>query len=235
MTDETTGQRRDDRAPDEPGGDNTLPNAGRRRLAKAGLATPFIMTLTSRPVWAEPACGSLTGSQIASRVSMCDFGCTPGFWCGPASDAWAWRSSGFYRDTRFSDAFGRNPKNDGDEKSGRVFLVSDGEAEATLNDLICRGNKVEVVEPEDCSGNCEALLRQLGMQAVAALLNASVDPPPNTQFAFTAQQVIGGFWTAYNSGSASTIETQKDHFDSVNNMGCVLGPDEDNHNGSHVM
>lgn len=63
-------------------------------------------------------------------------------------------------------------------------------------------------------------MKALGRHAVAALLNTA---SANVAYDLTTAQVISSFNSAYASGNAGTIETQKNLFDMLNNQGCPLG------------
>jgi len=66
----------------------------RRKLAKAGVTAPIIMSLFSRPAWGVACSPSSLASGNASgrHQEDCDNGCTPGFW---KNNLLAWQGTGY--------------------------------------------------------------------------------------------------------------------------------------------
>ena len=63
----------------------------------------------------------------------------------------------------------------------------------------------------------------LARQAVAALLNAG---SPDVDYALSPGEVVILFQAALGSPDPSAIETQKDNFETLNELGCPLNEDE---------
>jgi hypothetical protein len=66
-------------------------------------------------------------------------------------------------------------------------------------------------------------INALARQAVAALLNAE---SPDVDYALSWLEVITYFQAAVGSTDPSVIETQKDDFEDLNELGCPLNGDE---------
>jgi hypothetical protein len=71
----------------------SAPDESRRRLAKAALASPVIMTFASRPVWGAACTASALGSMTHTshhpdeNPATCVLGCTSAYWVGHSA-AW---------------------------------------------------------------------------------------------------------------------------------------------------
>jgi len=195
-------------------------NRSRRRLAQAGLTTPVIMTLFSRPVWGQVACGSLTGSKIESKGIDCFIGCTPGFWRNHA-EFWV-RATGIMPDTLFGDSeFG------GDANC----LNNDPFPNSTLLQVVSGRGSLNGTLISDCAFGsntrpCEGALRLLGFHAVAAWLTALtveknlVGLPTPVSFPIASGDVVSLTCAAIASRSRSVWVNQAKEFATANEIGC---------------
>jgi hypothetical protein len=180
-------------------------NDSRRKFIKgAAAATPIILSVASRPVWARNC--SLSG-QLSGNLSNQDNtpcygeGCTVSFWSQqgnlfhPQYPANMW----------FIDAFGRN-----------AFPGK------TLYDVIS-GNILppDVNIPTSCTAptaQCRAALQGLGEQAVAALQN-SASP---IRYDLDVATVILSFQQSFDAGTALAMEDTKTAFFDLNNQYCPI-------------
>jgi len=170
----------------------------RRFIKRAIIAAPFILTVTSRPVWASNCTmsGQLSGNFSDGAEPCGGEGCSPGYWKNHTS---MWHYA-FPPDKPFSEVFEVNP-----------FYPDN----PTLHQVIDK-----YIGPKD---PFEPLVLVLGFHAVAALQNAATA----VSFYLTVDQVITDVNVAYtnylSSGDAvSALEPLKDELDILNNQGCPL-------------
>lgn len=190
---------------------------GRRKFIKgAAAATPVILSVASRPVWARNC--SLSG-QLSGNLSDHDGipcngeGCTPGFW-----GQQGYRSNSYHpkfpSHMLFYDAFGR------DAFPGKTLLevvaskFQDPEMNVPLN---CRSLSV-LSNNTNTKKVCANMLRELGAQSVAALQNAASP----MKYDLDVETVIRSFQKSYDAGTAIAMEDTKNAFDQFNNQFCPL-------------
>ena len=184
------------------------PDSTRRKLTKAGLVAPVIMTLASTPVWGANCTmsGQMSGNLSNPADDCGGQGCTPGFWCNSEG---SWHPD-FPTDALFNDVF-----------------MTNAFPGCTLFEVVCQVDDslpdCEMNVPGGCSpqNTCENLLRQLGFHAVAALQNST----SSVSYDLTINEVISGFVNAYNEGSKAAFESSKNAFASFNEQGCPLAND----------
>ena len=168
----------------------------RRFIKRAIIAAPFILTVTSRPVWACNCTlsGQLSGNLSGNQDDDCREGCSPGYWKNHAGNPVKRKSCMwdpvYHPDRLFADVFGVNPFDDN----------------YTLYEVICF-----------CAGGATNIDRMLGFHAVAALQNAA---NANVDFVYEPQKVIGYTYDAY-MGKLNQWDV-KDNFDMLNNQGSGL-------------
>ena len=165
----------------------------RRFIKRAIVAAPFILTVTSRPVWAINC--TLSG-QLSGNISPADGpcggeGCSPGFWKNRGYNQ-GWWDSVYHPGRSFAEVFGYNPF-DGDPTLYEVILFN-------------------------VSGS-DNIDRVLGFHAVAALQNAA---NPNVDFAYSTDQVITYTSNPYLGLGDFDRWQVKDNFDILNNLGSDL-------------
>ena len=134
-----------------------------------------------------------------------DQGCGPGFWKQEQHVVF-WTDIDFTPDDLFSTVFGAEIEVKFKEKGtkGKPPLLNDP---TLIQALQAKG------------GGVNALARQ----AVAALLNAA---SPDVAYNLTTGDVVLLFQAAVDSPDPSAIETQKDNFETLNELGCPLNEDE---------
>ncbi len=179
------------------------PDPWRRRLTKAGLTAPLILTIASRPVWAMNCTESGMMSGNLSEVGLCGGeGLSPGFWQNH-TDQW-------------------HPNYPPDAEFNLVFGVDAWPTGTTLLEVIDHvppkapsQEGIDGIVPDNCTvAACQNLVNQLGFHSVAALQNAAT----SVSFDFTVDQVIQMFLEAYTDGTQRVIEALKDDFEYVNNQ-----------------
>lgn len=170
----------------------------RRFIKRAIIAAPFILTVTSRPVWASNCTmsGQLSGN-LSDGDELCrGEGCSPGYW---KNHTHMWHYA-FKTTDLFDEVFEVNP-----------FYPDN----PTLYQVIHKyKSPYDPVEP---------LVLVLGFHAVAALQNAAT----SVSYDLTVDQVITDVNAAYISyqGSGdvvSALEPLKNQLDILNNQGCPL-------------
>jgi hypothetical protein len=177
----------------------------RRFIKRAIVAAPFILTVTSQPVWAKNC--SLSG-QLSGNISPADGpcggeGCSPGYWKNHI-DMW---HNQFPPDKPFYEVFG-----------------VDAFPGSTLHQVIAMFHKdcpnVTMQAAANCTyplpGNYYNMLRKLGFHSVAALQNAATA----VSFDLTVDEVITIFVNAYNDCIITDMEKVKDDLDWLNNQVC---------------
>lgn len=207
-------------------GEGGLESKSRRRLAKAGLTTPVIVTLFSRPVWGEPICGSITGSKIESKGVDCFIGCSPAFWC-KKSDLWSLATGGAVnQNTLFKDIFMCNSEPFGDSTLEEVICAIFG-VEPKLNPgliqacIVQRGGK-------NAERFCKGALQKLGYHAAASYLTAKATEfgpnnlPPLVVFPIPSDEVISRTCAALDSSNPQDWITQEEEFEIYNEAGCEV-------------
>ena len=144
------------------------------------------------------------GFALSSVVqAQGDQGCGPGFWKQDRHlDFWV----DVTPEDSFSSVFGVGLEVKFKEKGtkGKPSLLNDP---TLIQALQAKGGKVNA----------------LARQAVAALLNAE---SPDVDYALTPGEVVILFQAAFNSSDPSAIETQKDNFETLNELVCPLNEDE---------
>lgn len=198
---------------------DTSPNQedrqSRRKFIKgAAIATPIILSVASRPVWARNC--SLSG-QLSGNLSDQDGipcfgeGCTTGFWQQKGYTSNSYHPK-FPPNMLFYDAFGRNAF-----PNKTLYEVVSGKLlDQEMNvPLTC----VDVSPSPAANSNvCGNMLRQLGAQAVAALQNAASP----MKYDLDVATVILSFQKSYDNGTVVAMEDTKNAFDLKNNQFCPL-------------
>lgn len=186
--------------------------SGRRKFLKgAAAATPILLSVASRPVWARNCSlsGQLSGNLSDQSGDICaGEGCSQGYWRHRGYQVGGWHPE-FYPDRPFDDVFGR-----------QAFPGK------TLYDVLDNRCKPEEIKPAGvCSMSqladkkkCINALRQLGVQAVAGILN-SASP---LRYDLEVTQVIQSFQVAYDNGTPEGMEQTKDAFERLNTQRCPL-------------
>lgn len=178
----------------------------RRKFIKgAAAATPIILSVASRPVWARNC--SLSG-QLSGNLSDQDGQTCHGEGC--STDFWMQRANvnlyhpQFPPHMLFVDAFDR------DAFPGK-----------TLFDVIQR-NVIpgQIAIPFGCSptGDCKKTLLDLGAEAVAALQNSA----SSIKFDLDLDTVILSFQKAYDRGTAAAMLDTIIAFNRFNGQHCPL-------------
>lgn len=140
---------------------------GRRRIAKAGLLAPVIMTLASRPSWgANCTVSGMYSGNLSNPTDSCE-GNSPAFWRDQAINGGSWPS--YTSDTLFST----------DNSLLQAVFESD------LN-----YNGKTLLEVLGGSDSLDPTLDTLGAHTVAALLNAA---DPSINFGYESADIIGFF------------------------------------------
>lgn len=212
MTDKEQNKSEVEQAPTPKDGSTGMNLRGKDRrqfIKRAIIAAPFILTVTSRPVW---ACNCTMSGQMSGNLSDGDEpcggqGCSPDCWKNHTK-MWHYK---FPPERLFEDVFGVNP-----------FYPDN----PTLYQIIDKyKSRDDPVEP---------LVLVLGFHAVAALQNAAT----SVSYDLTVDQVITEVNAAYtkylSSGggfgggsrgdsrgdSVSDLEPLKNDLDDWNNQGC---------------
>lgn len=176
-----------------------VPDAVRRRLARAGLIAPVIVTLAGRTAWAANCTesGQLSGNLSNPGPACGGQGCSPGYW---KTHTERWHPN-YPPTASFNALFGVN-----------AFPG------ATLYQVICEAASPNL--PSACApvSGCTGTLKSCGMHAVAALQNAATE----ISYVFDTMMVKTKFAAAYSMGTKDAIEWQKNEFDYQNNRGCPL-------------
>ena len=178
----------------------------RRFIKRAIIAAPFILTVTSRPVWAANCTlsGQLSGNLSDGDEPCGGEGCSPGYWKNH-TNMWHYE---FLPDKQFVDVFGVNP------------FYPDNH---TLYQVIHKYNS-----PND---PVKPLVLVLGFHAVAALQNSATAVP----FDLAVSEVKLMVYDAYiaylaseqtNDDAVNILEPLKNELDFYNNQSgdnCPLG------------
>jgi hypothetical protein len=191
-------------------------NSGRRQFVKGvAVATPILMSVASRPVWARNCSlsGQLSGNLSDQDGIPCNGeGCTPGFW-----GQQGYRSNSYHPKfpayMLFYDAFGR------DAFPGKTLLevVSSKFQDPEMNvPLTC--DQLSTLSNNTNKKVCANMLRELGAQSVAALQNAASP----MKYDLDVETVIRSFQKSYDAGTALAMEDTKNAFDQFNNQFCPL-------------
>lgn len=141
-------------------------NEGRRRIAKAGLLAPVVMTLASRPSWgANCTVSGMYSGNLSNPTDTCE-GNSPAYWREQAINGGSWPSP-YTSSTLFSP-----------DSSQGVFESDSNYDSQTLLNVLGGPN------------SSDPTLDTLGAHTVAALLNAA-DPLIN--FGYEPADIIGFF------------------------------------------
>ena len=202
--------------------------AGRRKFLKgAAAATPILMSVSSRPVWARNCSlsGQLSGNLSDQDGQACEGeGCSKGYWGQRGYQVGGWHPQ-FDPKRPFNEVFGRDAfpgKTLYDVVTMRCGAYAIKPASGCgLDDLITSSidysaNSSLIGSKSKPSGDkltkCQIALLDLGAQAVAALLNAASP----LRFDLEVGQVIQSFQAAYDAGTPSAMEETKTALDDLN-------------------
>jgi hypothetical protein len=180
-------------------------NQGRRKFIKgAAAATPIVLSVASRPVWARNCSlsGQLSGNLSDDGIPCVGEGCTTDFWS--QSINLNFYHPKFPPNMLFSEAFGRN-----------AFPGK------TLFQVIQKNvANNEVAVPFGCTptSDCRNALLELGAQAVAALQN-STSP---VKYDLEVGTVILSFQNSFDTGTALAFNDTLTAFQKFNNQFCPL-------------
>ncbi|MEZ5490754.1 MAG: hypothetical protein R3F50_10590 [Gammaproteobacteria bacterium] len=168
----------------------------RRRILAAGASSSLLLSIASRPAWAQG--GMCTASAVASANASggYDFagcGISAGWWKNN-KDRWPIPPTTLFHS---------------------LFAYVEYENEGILYDGLTLG---EVI---DLNGNRDPVQGNFGFPLIGALLNATQFPPsPSTPgYAFTAQQVIDAYNALHEAAPAlfqalaGTLDTANNQFD----------------------
>lgn len=170
-------------------------DARRRRLLTAGASSPLLLTIASRPAWAQG--GMCTASALASANASggYDFdGCSiSAGWWKTHKDRWPISHTSAFHST-FAAV----------EYEGSILYNG-----YTLGQVI------------DLNGGSDPVQGTFGFHLVGALLNALTFPPDQGTpgYAFTSQQVIDAYNALYGAPASSfqalagTLEAANNQFD----------------------
>jgi hypothetical protein len=183
-------------------------NQSRRKFIKgAAAATPVVLSVASRPVWARNCSlsGQLSGNLSDQGDPKCSGeGCVTTFWMNNTN----LYHPKFPYTMLFSSAFGR------DAFPGKTIL------QVIQKDLL----PPEIPAPAGCTptSKCKDTLLELGAQSVAALQN-SASP---MQYDLDVEMVIMSFQQSYDKGMATADITPWNDtitaFSTFNNQICTL-------------
>lgn len=182
-------------------------SSGRRGFLRGLVAaSPAILTIAGRPVWANQCThsGNLSGNASAADGEPCaGEGCSPGFWV-THTDLW---HAEFGTHLLFFDVFGV------DAYPGLTLLDVISKSDFGLGGFASRCGVSAKGEQ-----NTKNLLQSLGFQTVAALQNAA----NAVRYELAVADVQRTFVMAYQSCSLDRIEETKDALDRLNNRYCPL-------------
>lgn len=188
-----------DQAHVEPAADGARKSAERRRrLMLGGVSAPLLMTIASRPAWANgDTCtpSALASANLSGQHTQGGCGKSAGFW---SQKQYAWPES-VSPATRFGDIF-------------TVTTISKGRTAFNFADLTL--GEVIVLP-----GNENPY--KLGLHAVGALVNSYAFPTNNIDnpgFPYTPEQVIAMFNASAGSdpeGLASLFEHANNDYDAL--------------------
>jgi hypothetical protein len=181
-------------------------NQSRRKFIKgAAAATPIVLSVASRPVWARNC--SLSG-QLSGNLSNDDGtpcageGCSTDFW-GQSINSSLFHPK-FPPQMLFYEAFGRNPF------PGKTLfqVVSKNIA----------NNEIAVQLGCKPTSECRTALLELGAQAVAALQNTTSP----VKYDLNLDTVILSFQKSFDVGTALAMQDTLAAFQRFNNQYCPL-------------
>lgn len=168
-------------------------NDSRRKFNKAGIITPVLLSLSSKPVWAVE-CG-VSGTQSGNLSQQCT---NPpnGFSATQFSRASAWPLPYIKESTTFDSVFGASPNGSLFGSNVTLLAVLQGDASVVLNNANlkaafgCTGNA--------SLGDLREALRKYATQSVVSTLNDAIFP--NYDYA--------GPSSFYSAISSSTVSCQ---------------------------
>lgn len=171
----------------------------RKFIRKVISAAPVILTVTSRPVWAECCTASSQLSGNLSNACVCSGeGLSPGYWRNHMSE---WHPD-YPPYLKFEDVFEVDPFSAANRLIPGRFTLNPG---YTLGDVISKAGKHKRKPPVYLS---------LGFHAVAALQNAAT----GIKYDLTVNDVIFMVNKAYTSGDKEVMEYLKNELDRLNNQ-----------------
>jgi hypothetical protein len=143
-------------------------NDGRRKFSKAGIITPVLLSLSSKPVWAVE-CG-VSGTQSGNLSQQCT---NPpyGFNAIQFRRALIWPLPYIKESTTFDSVFGVSPNGSLFGSNTTLLAVLKGDVSVVLNDNL--GTAF------GCTGNTNKLkdaLRNYAIQSVLSTLNGAIFP-----------------------------------------------------------
>jgi hypothetical protein len=156
-------------APIEP---NSVINDGRRNFNKAGIITPVLLSLSSKPVWAVE-CG-VSGTQSGNLSQQCT---NPpnGFSASQFRRALAWPLPYVKESTTFDSVFGVSPGGSLFGPGATLLSVLSGNASVVINNnnlrtaFGCTGNP----------GDLKDALSNYAIQSIVSALNDAIFPNYN--------------------------------------------------------
>ncbi|MGD8939792.1 MAG: hypothetical protein PVJ72_10460 [Gammaproteobacteria bacterium] len=178
----------------------------RRKFIKgAATATPIILSVASRPVWARNCSlsGQLSGNLSDQNDPVCaGEGCSTTFWMDSAN--LNMYHPKFPPTMLFLDAFGR------DAFPGKTLL------QVIQKDL----KNPDIATPFGCTpaSTCRDTLLGLGVQAVAAIQN-SASP---IQYNLDVETVILSFQKSFDAGTVAAWQDTLTAFETFNNQNCPM-------------
>lgn len=150
---------------------------GRRRIAKAGLLAPVILTLASRPSWgANCTVSGMYSGNLSNPTDSCE-GNSPAFWRQAS-----WTTTSYSKDTLFSQVFSPSPNLD--PMDPNYDLYHNGKLGEVIGLIFDSG--LGWSDP----GTIDKTNETLGAHTVAALLNAA---DPSINFGYEPADIIGFF------------------------------------------
>lgn len=180
--------------------------ASRRKFVKGvATATPIILTIASRPVWARNCSlsGQLSGNLSDQDKLPCSGeGCSIDFW-GDISHTNLFHPK--YPSTMlFIEAFGR------DAFPGKTLL-----------DVVQKriaNNEVSLLSGCLPTSDCRNALIELGAQAVAALENSATP----VRYDLELDTVLLSFQKSYDQGTVAALQDTSNAFSNFNSQYCPL-------------
>lgn len=177
--------------------------AGRRRFIKgAAGAAPILMTVASRPAWGARNCtpsGQMSGNLSEQGEPCLAQGCSQGFW---KNHLYAWPPS-ILPDDPFNDVFQVQVFSVDKKTRSPVTLLDVLESKKLAKDNVIGG----------CPGGNKNSVVNLGVQAVAAILNAAAK---EVNYPLIEDEVIKNVHSAIVGGQCGTLQTT---LDELNNLG----------------
>lgn len=217
-------------------------NPGRRQFAKATLAAPVLLSVTTRSAWGTETCtisGLMSGNVSRHGDTDCDGGgCTPGFW---KNNYLPWECTGYSPGwLRCSDGTSSIYSCSGGGKHLEIVLDNDPYSPTAWGHRTDTWQTMFGCAPPSGSGYASDtplltilqggsgamnIQKTFAKHSVAAVLNAScidVAYGSNAGDLKTAICVVSGGGTF----GGRTMEQFADWLDDLNNRGCPLGANE---------